>query len=195
MATMKTSPDILTHAKPATDVADMVVGASDVVQGGGSVIGGGDAAIANAPFSPQVMSGDEIVRFDRPGMTQEEWNAARMEEEGFMMDELLIQTHLPAGAAAEANERVINFRVRDISQNVLLGGRQKVKRCVVEVMAGCRDAFVKAGYNEVRGADGPTPQNYTMHNSGMLKYPFSVLQDPRGELGARWLQGVLARRV
>jgi hypothetical protein len=144
-----------------------------------------DGAAATQGFAPQVMDLNEVVRFDDP-----------MELESFMHDMITIQTHPPAGTDSETNERVITFRVRDKVQNVLLGGTQQVRRCFVEAMARCRNAYVKAEAVPVStSSDSHTYKNPTSLNTKALKYPFSVVHDPRGAIGLRWLNQVLRDRI
>jgi hypothetical protein len=144
-----------------------------------------DGSATTTPFAPQVMDLNEAVRFDDP-----------MELEAFMHDLVTIQTHPPSGAESETNEQVITFRVRDKVQNVLLGGTQQVRRCIVEAMARCRNAYVKADAVPVStSSDSHTYKNPTQLNTKALKYPFSVVHDPRGALGLRWLNQVLRDRI
>jgi hypothetical protein len=144
-----------------------------------------DGGAATQGFAPQVMDLNEVVRFDDP-----------MELESFMHDMVTIQTHPPAGSDSETNERVITFRVRDKVQNVLLGGTQQVRRCIVEAMARCRNAYVKADAVPVStSSDSHTYKNPTSLNTKALKYPFSVVHDPRGAVGLRWLNQVLRDRI
>lgn len=144
-----------------------------------------DGSATTQGFAPQVMDLNEVVHFDTP-----------MELESFMHDMVTIQTHPPAGSESEANERVITFRVRDKVQNVLLGGTQEVRRCIVEAMARCRNAYVKADAVPVStSSDSHTYKNPTTLNTKALKYPFSVVHDPRGALGLRWLNQVLRDRI
>jgi hypothetical protein len=144
-----------------------------------------DGGAAMQGFAPQVMDLNEVVRFDDP-----------MELEAFMHDLVTIQTHPPTGAESEANERVITFRVRDKVQNVLLGGTQQVRRCIVEAMARCRNAYIKADAIPVStSSDSHTYKNPTSLHTKALKYPFSVVHDPRGALGLRWLNQVLRDRI
>ena len=143
------------------------------------------AAAATAAFQPQVMDLNEAVRFDDP-----------MELEAFMHDMITIQTHPPAGNESETNERIITFRARDKVQNVLLGGTQQVGRWCVELMARCRNAYVKADAVPVStSSETHTYKNPTSFHSRALKHPFSVVHDPRGALGLRWLNQVMRDRL
>jgi hypothetical protein len=136
------------------------------------------------PFSPQTIYPDQIVRFEN-----------KMEEEAFMLDELTVVFASPGRDQSTIGERFIPLTVRDMRQTIVLGGRQKIKRCFVELLARCREASVTGQSKVVDGSDGKDYLNTTEFSSSMLKHFFTVAHDPRGEMGRTWLDGIMAQRV
>lgn len=178
--TEKKSPDVVIKPKdPQFPEHKMEVG--EAVKTADSLSTDGMGA-GTAPFSPQVMDMNEKVEFANP-----------MELEAFMHDWITIQTFPPMD---ENMDRVITFRVRDKVQNIVLGTTQRVGRWCVEAMARCRNSFVKGNYTPVsQSSEQHVYSNHTSLNTKALKHPFSVLEDPAGAKGARYLSQVLRDRL
>jgi hypothetical protein len=172
---------VVSPPKPASPVEKMEIG-DEVTQSHSSRDGEG---AVTAPFAPQIMDLNEAVVFDSP-----------MELEAFMHDQLQLQIHPPMGEMAETGERIITFRVRDKVQNVCLGSTQTLGRWCVEALARCRNAYVKADAVPVNtSSETHTYKNPTTLHTKALKYPFSVIYDPAGAKGHRWLNQILRDRL
>lgn len=176
--------DVVIKNKPVAQVEPDVVGVGDEVVTAHSSMDG--LAAATAPFTPQVMDLSEAVRFDDP-----------MELEAFMHDRILIEVHPKSPVNDETPELFIHFTCReDLKQTVMLGATQEVGRWCVEQMARCRDASVQATAQPISTSSlAHEYKQDTRFNSKTLKYPFTVLRDPRGQLGYRWFHQILRDRV
>lgn len=67
------------------------------------------------------------------------------------------------------------------------------KRMYVEIFARAKHTDVRA-YSSGVQANGTDPQNF-FKESTMLKYPFVVIDDPRGAQGAEWLRKIISGRA
>lgn len=179
MTIKKSSNVVISPPKPEISEHKAEVGEAVSAPSSSSV---DDVGMESRPFTPQVFDTSEAVRFEDP-----------MELESFMHDQIHIQTNPPQG---ENEDVIVTFRVRDKVQNVMLGGTQVVSRWCVEVMARCRNSFVKGDAVPVStSSDQHVYKNTTSMNSRALKYPFAILHDPKGALGHKWFAQVCRDRI
>lgn len=109
-------------------------------------------------------------------------NLAELEK--FMNDPIELMIYEPM---EEGSPAIVMLKVNGISQYVIRGRTQTIKRKYVEVLARARKQHVTARGFKTANGDAKNTVNIT---SG-LEYPFQVLNDPSPK-GPSWLKGILA---
>lgn len=109
----------------------------------------------------------------------------KIEMLNFMEEELLVKVH------QTTNEQEVPIPVvwnDGRAQYFIRGQSQKVKRKFVEILARCRvTTFAQEAFKDGAGNDS---YRY-VPNTGHL-YPFSVLNDPSGARGSKWLEDIMS---
>lgn len=139
---------------------------------------GGDA---DSPVSGILDSAAHSVDIEVPSANQK-LNAIAAQTK-FMEEVLTIFVSEPA---SEERDPYVTIHVNNNKQFIHCGVPSKVKRKYVEVLA----RTVETKYKQI------TPSASEIHNS-LLKpatrplYPFQVMDDPSGALGAKWLERIV----
>lgn len=151
-----------------------------------------------APRKQTDVATEELKQSERAGDTQSIVDGAKQPKE--LVDDFAITTDafelerfmndvLEIYVAPSDNPEVNPIdlpNVNGINQLVPLGETIKIKRKFVEVMARTRTTV----YDQVT-PDPSQPERKIMKEKTIVTRPFTVTNDPAGEKGALWLQGIL----
>jgi hypothetical protein len=106
-------------------------------------------------------------------------------EEAFMAEFVTVYLHETTDDNAAPH---VLLNVNGVSQPIMRGVKQKVRRKFVEVLARCKET------RYTQRVDPHEPDRITMEQKTALAYPFSVVEDMNPK-GAAWLAAVMAERA
>lgn len=118
-------------------------------------------------------------------VTDSDFIKKEIEIEAFMNDILTVVVHEDSNDNAVENPCP---SVNGLNQPFIRGQRQKVRRKYVEALASGRMTKY-----EQKTPDPTKPDVVQMTERSALVYPFTVVHDPRGDAGRKWLDGILAQ--
>lgn len=107
------------------------------------------------------------------------------QEEAFMNEMVMVRVH---STTDDNQPPYVLLNVNGVSQAVLRGHPQPVRRKFVEVLARCKESR----YTQ-HVASAAEPDRIDLRERTALVYPFDVLEDPNPK-GRAWLSAVLAER-
>ncbi len=108
----------------------------------------------------------------------------QLDFEAFMRDVLLVQMHDPA---SEDDQQFAEVTVNGDYVCAVRGDQVRMRRYHVAVLANAKQ--FRVSQKKITTADGS--MGYQEVTRVVLTYPFAVLEDPRGKVGADWLRKLI----